>query len=79
MLLVIDNVIKDLKIHPAPDTTGLRPGHIKCIFRGRKGPLSAEVRCRTLIDSLIHNIMSDPERFGMRICGHTSLVENSLC
>jgi len=61
---LLNRVIKDLKIHPAPDTTGLRPGHIKCIFRGRKGPLSAEVRCRTLIDSLIHNIMSDPERFG---------------
>ena len=38
--------------------------HIKCIFRGRKGPHSAEVRCRNLLDSLIHNIMSDPERFG---------------
>ena len=61
---LLHRVIKDLKIHPAPDTTGLRPGHIKCIFRGRKGPHSAEVRCRTLLDSLIHNIMSDPERFG---------------
>jgi hypothetical protein len=61
---LLHRVIKDLKVHPAPDTTGLRPGHIKCIFRGCKGPHSAEVRCRNLLDSLIHNIMSDPERFG---------------
>jgi len=61
---LLNRIIKDLKTHVAPDTTGLRPGHIKCIFRGRKGPYSPEVRCRTMLDALIHQIMSDPERFG---------------
>ena len=61
---MLNQVIKDLKVYASPDTTGLRPGHIKCIFRGRKGPHSTEVRCRNLLDTLIHNIMSDPERFG---------------
>ena len=61
---LLNRIIKDLKTHVAPDTTGLRPGHIKCIFRGRKGPYSPEVRCRNMLDSLIHYIMSDPERFG---------------
>jgi hypothetical protein len=48
----LNRVIKDLKTHVAPDTTGFRPGHIKCIFRGRKGPYSPEVRCRNMLDSL---------------------------
>ena len=61
---LLNRVIKDLKTHVAPDTTGLRPGHIKCIFRGRKGPYSSEVRCRNMLDSLIHHIMCDPECFG---------------
>ena len=33
---ILVKVIKDLRTHAAPDMTGLRPSHIKCIFRGRR-------------------------------------------
>ena len=33
---VLVKVIKDLRTHAAPDMTGLRPSHIKCIFREQK-------------------------------------------
>ena len=31
---LLNRIIKDLKTHVAPDTTGLKPGHIKCIAMG---------------------------------------------
>ena len=39
-------VIKDLRTHAAPDMTGLRPSHIKCIFRGRRESGSPKARSR---------------------------------
>ena len=33
---VLAKIIKDLRTHAAPDMTGLRPSHIKCILRGRR-------------------------------------------
>ena len=42
----LERVIKDLRTHAAPDVTGLRPSHIKVLFRGRREQDSPEVRCR---------------------------------
>ena len=57
-------VIKDLRTHAAPDTTGLRPSHIKCLFRGRREAGSPEARSRFLLDRLIHATMENPSKLG---------------
>ena len=59
-------VIKDLRTHAAPDMTGLRPSHIKCIFRGRRESGSPEARSRFLLDRLIHSTMETPSRLGTK-------------
>jgi len=61
---VLAKIIKDLRTHAAPDMTGLRPSHIKCIFRGRREEGSPEARTRVLLDRLIHLTMEDPSRLG---------------
>ena len=61
---VLATIIKDLRTHAAPDMTGLRPSHIKFIFRGRREEGSPEVRTRVLLDRLIHLTMEDPSRLG---------------
>ena len=57
-------VIKDLRMHAAPDMTGLRPSHIKCIFRGRREAGSPESRSRMLFNRLIHQTMENPSMLG---------------
>ena len=57
-------VIKDLRTHAAPDMTGLRPSHIKCIFRGRRETGSPEARTRILLNRLIHETLEDPSMMG---------------
>ena len=57
-------VIKDLRTHAAPDMTGLRPSHIKCIFRGRREAGSPEARSRIFLGRLIHQTMEDPSQLG---------------
>ena len=57
-------VIKDLRTHAAPDMTGLRPSHIKCIFRGRREAGSPEARSRILLSRLIHETMENPSLLG---------------
>ena len=54
---VLAKIIKDLRTHAAPDMTGLRPSHIKCIFRGRREEGSPEARTRVLLDRLIYLTM----------------------
>lgn len=61
---VLVKVIKDLRTHAAPDMTGLRPSHIKCIFRGRREAGSPEARTRLSLSRLIHLTMEDPSRLG---------------
>jgi hypothetical protein len=61
---VLVRVIKDLRTHAAPDMTGLRPSHIKCIFRGRREEDSPEARTRRSLSRLIHLTMEDPSRLG---------------
>jgi hypothetical protein len=56
----LERVIKDLRVHAAPDMTGLRPSHIKCIFRGRRENDSPEARCRVSLSRLIHLTFEDP-------------------
>jgi hypothetical protein len=60
----LERVIKDLRVHAAPDMTGLRPSHIKCLFRGRREQDSPEVRSRLSLSRLIHLILEDPSRLG---------------
>ena len=55
---VLVKVIKDLRTHAAPDMTGLRPGHIKCIFRGRREGSSPEARTHLSLSRLIHVTMA---------------------
>ena len=57
-------VIKDLRTHAAPDMTGLRPSHIKCLFRGRREQDSPEATCRVFLYRLIHSILENPTRLG---------------
>ena len=59
-------VIKDLRTHAAPDMTGLRPSHIKYVFRGRRESGSPEARSRFLLDRLIHATMETPSRLGTK-------------
>ena len=61
---VLVKVIKDLRTNAAPDMTGLRPSHIKCIFRGRREAGSPEARTRLSLSRLIHLTMEDPSRLG---------------
>ena len=63
---VLVKVIKDLRTHAAPDMIGLRPSHIKCIFRGRMEVGSPEARTCVLLNRLIHLTMEDPSRLGPR-------------
>ena len=54
--------------------TGLRPSHIKCLFRGRREQDSPEVRSRLSLSRLIHLILEDPSRletedFWENFCG----------
>ena len=44
--------------------TGLRPSHIKCIFRGRRESGSPEARTRILLGRLIHETMENPSLLG---------------
>jgi hypothetical protein len=60
----LERVIKDLRVHAAPDMTGLRPSHIKCIFRGRRENDSPEARCRVSLSRLIHLTFEDPALLG---------------
>ena len=62
-------VIKDLRTHAAPDMTGLRPSHIKCIFRGRRKSGSPEARSRFLLDRLIRNNGNPIAAWNERILG----------
>ena len=57
-------VVKDLRPHAAPDTTGLRANHIKCIFRGKRELGSPEVRSRFALYRLLHKTLEDPDRLG---------------
>ena len=61
---VLIRVIKDLRTHAAPDMTGLRPSHIKCIFRGRREAGSPEARTRMLLNRLIHGTLENPSQLG---------------
>ena len=61
---VLVKVIKDLRTHAAPDMTGLRPSHVKCIFRGIREAGSPEARTRLSLSRLIHLTMEDPSRLG---------------
>ena len=72
----LERVIKDLRVHAAPDMTGLRPtGHIiKCLFRGRREQDCPEVRSRLSLSRLIHLILENPsclgtEDFWENFCG----------
>jgi len=60
----LERVVKDLRTHAAPDITGLRPGHIKVLFRGRREQDSPEARCRLLISRLIHRTLEEPHGLG---------------
>ena len=60
----VTRVVKDLRAHAAPDMTGLRANHIKCIFRGRRELASPEMRTRNSLYQLLHNILQDPDRLG---------------
>ena len=44
--------------------TGLRPSHIKCIFRGRRETGSPEARTRILLNRLIHETLENPSMMG---------------
>ena len=57
-------MIKDLRTHAAPDITGLRPSHIKVLFRGRREQDSPEARCRMLLSRLIHRTLEEPDGLG---------------
>ena len=57
-------VIKDLRMHAAPDMTGLRPSHIKCIFRGGREAGSPEARSRIFLGRLIHETIENPSALG---------------
>jgi hypothetical protein len=60
----LERVVKDLRIHAAPDITGLRPSHIKVLFRGRREQDSPEASCRLLIGRLIHRTLEEPDGLG---------------
>ena len=60
----LERVIKDLRTHAAPDMTGLRPSHLKSLFRGRREQDSPEARCRLLFGRLIHRTLEDPDGLG---------------
>jgi hypothetical protein len=63
---LLGRIIKDLRPHAAPDTTGLRPDHLRCLFRGLREIGSPEVRSRTSLSRLIHLTLEDPTRLGPR-------------
>ena len=44
--------------------TGLRPSHIKCLFRGREQD-SPEATCRVFLYRLIYSILENPTRLGV--------------
>ena len=44
--------------------TGLRPSHIKCIFRGRREHGSPEACCRASLNRLIHLTFENPAQLG---------------
>jgi hypothetical protein len=44
--------------------TGLRPSHIKSIFRGRREQDAPEVKCRQLFYRLIHLTLEHPANLG---------------
>jgi hypothetical protein len=61
---ILAKVVKDLRPHAAPDTTGLRANHIKCIFRGKREQGSPEMRSRFALYRLLHKTLEDPDRLG---------------
>jgi hypothetical protein len=61
---LLNRVIKDARLHATPDMTGLRAAHIKTIFRGRRELSSPQMNCRIAIETLIHNIMTNPAKLG---------------
>ena len=44
--------------------TGLRPSHLKCIFRGKRENDSPEAQCRATLSRLIHLTFEDPAQLG---------------
>jgi len=57
-------IMKDLRPHAAPDTTGLRANHLKCIFRGKREQDSPEVRSRFALFRLLHKSLENPDQLG---------------
>ena len=57
-------IMKDLRRDAAPDTTGLRANHLKCIFRGKREQGSPEMRSRYALFRLLHKTLEDPDRLG---------------